>query len=173
MKNSDWSLIVWGFECQGKFLLNFGNKRKLLEVSELRSETTEAGLWNLIPAAVEHGLVSCHLWSWKMSYYNKTFNNVAVTVTRFFPNSDLVTPLEKKQKIPCTIHPKLIHLLKQIYSLYPKHTYILPLGKCPSPFIFQLKNPYTCLAPGERPSFKEQKAEETPARTSRCRPKKT
>lgn len=61
MKNSDWSLTVWDFECQGKFTLNFGNKRKLLEVSELRSETTEAGLWNLIPAAVEHALVSCYL----------------------------------------------------------------------------------------------------------------
>lgn len=67
-ENSDQSLTVWDFECWGRFTLSFGNKRKPLEVSELRSDMTETDPWNVIPAAMEHGLVSCYLRSWEMSY---------------------------------------------------------------------------------------------------------
>lgn len=54
---------------------------------------TEAGHYNLVPAAIEYGLVNCYLRSWKMSYKNKTFNNVAITDIRPFPNLDHVTLL--------------------------------------------------------------------------------
>lgn len=61
--------VLWcgTFNARGTCTLNFENK-KLLEVSELRSDMTEAGHCNLVPAAIEHGLVNCYLRSWKMSY---------------------------------------------------------------------------------------------------------
>lgn len=89
-RSESYRVVLW---MPGEIYTKFWEQKEATASSELRSETTEGGLWNLIPAAMEHGLVNCYLWSWKMSYYNKTFNNVAVTVTRLFPNSDHVTPL--------------------------------------------------------------------------------
>lgn len=45
----------------GEMYTKFGEQKEATGSSELRSETTEAGLWNLIPAAMEHGLVNCYL----------------------------------------------------------------------------------------------------------------
>lgn len=60
--------VLWcgTLNAREKFTLNFENKKQL-EVSELR-DMTEAGHYNLVPAAIEYGLVNCYLRSWKMSY---------------------------------------------------------------------------------------------------------
>lgn len=57
----------------------------------------------------------------------------------------MLLPGRKKSSL-CTAHHRCFPLPKQVYSSFLKHTHILPFVKCPSPYIFQLKNSYTCLA---------------------------
>ena len=51
----------WDIEGWEKFTLNLENKTEPLKVSELRSDTTEAGLGDFFPVALKHGLVNCCL----------------------------------------------------------------------------------------------------------------
>lgn len=52
----------------GEIYTQFWEQEEATGGSELRSDMTETDPWNIIPAAMEHGLVSCSLRSWEMSY---------------------------------------------------------------------------------------------------------